>query len=578
MTGRARELAGATVGGIWGGTFHHLANRLLRRHSPAIGFDAGYTILDQDDSLSLLRACVNELGLRDRHFPKAEVLLSLYGLARNSERPIEQVVERHFHAEAVHAEEIPRVCAAYADRKRGMNALDFDDLLVEACRLLRERADVRERYQERFLHVLVDEYQDTNPLQAELVDALAGRHRNLLVVGDDFQSIYSWRGADFQNFLSFPERYPDAQVYKLETNYRSLPGILDVANACIAGNPRQFQKTLRAVREGAVRPVLVELRDGGQQARFVIEEIHRLRREGVPPGEIAVLYRAHFQAMELQLELTREQVPYVITSGVRFFEQAHIKDVCSLLRLAHQPGDEMAFLRLLALLPKIGERTARRIWEQLGGRFSPLRPPDVAAVAERLPAGARDDWQAIAEALTGVGTDDLRRAPGELIERFSAAFYERYAAETFENYERRIEDLDELERYLSRFETLGDFLNEMALMTNLDAQAETVRRAEPDSILLSTVHQAKGLEWSAVFVLWLAEGLFPSGRSLEEQGGDEEERRLFYVAATRAKDSLYLCVPAARRTKDRGWNFYTPSRFVTEIPPKLVRKEPLRYG
>lgn len=576
MLDRARALVGAAIGGVWGGTFHHLSNRILRSYAGRIGYRPDFVILDEEDATGLGRAVIRELGLKDKHFPKPEVIFSVASLARNRNREVAPELRLHFENTEVDTGAVLRVVAEYEARKRAMNAMDFDDLLTSALRLLREHDDVRARYQEQFLHVLVDEYQDTNPIQGELVDLLAARHRNLLVVGDDFQSIYSWRGADFRQFLTFPERYPGTQVFKLETNYRSVPGVLSVANACIAHAENQFAKTLRAVRQEVYRPVIADLFDGRRQANYVVENLALLRREGYRLSDIAVLYRSHFHAMEIQLALAEAGINYRITSGVRFFEQAHVKDVCALLRLVHNPSDELAFLRLVQLLPRMGERTAARVWKAVDGRFQPGLAPHRANLRERLPAAAREDWDRIAAALGRIGTGEaeFKQAPGELVFQFVEGFYKEYAAVAFDNAERRLEDIEELVRFMARFAGLADFLNEVALLTNLDAQARAQDPAgDHDAVLLSTVHQAKGLEWKAVFILWLAEGLFPSGRSLETPDGEAEERRLFYVAATRAKDHLFLCVPQMRCTRDGGAQYYTASRFVRELPPALVRRE-----
>jgi len=571
MLERAEKLVGAAVGGIWGGTFHHLCNRLLRRHAPLAGYRNDYTILDQDDSRSLMRACVNELGLRDKHFPKPDVLLARISLAANKAVPLEDVLQAHFDEKVTPLEPIRRVAAAYAARKREINAMDFDDLLVQAVALLDQHPHAREEYADRFRHVLVDEYQDTNPLQARLVDALAEKHGNLFVVGDDFQSIYAWRGADFRNFLSFPKRYPATQIYKLETNYRSVPGILSVANACIAGNPEQFQKTLRPVREDPRRPVLAQLRDGEQQARYIVGKIRECLDAGYALSDIAVLYRAHYHAMELQLQLSREQVPYRITSGVRFFEQAHVKDVVAPLRLLINPGDELAFLRWMQLLPRIGERSALKIWAGLGRRFDPADAAQRQALADALPAAAREDWKALSEEVFAPHTpEECRQTPALVAEDYVDVFYKKIAAENFENADNRLDDVAELINYIGKFADLSSFLNEVALQTNLEAEAERPEEEEAPKALLSTIHQAKGLEWKVVFILWMAEGMFPSSRSMDDPDQLSEERRLFYVASTRARDVLFLCQPQMRLTRDQGVCFYSPSRFIREIPAKLL--------
>ncbi|MBM4156914.1 MAG: ATP-dependent helicase [Lentisphaerae bacterium] len=576
MLDRARLLAGPGVAGIWGGTFHHFANRLLRRHAPRAGYGSDFAILDEDDARSVMRACTAAVRKAQPHFPKPEALLDAISLARNRDVPVEPAVLEQFGELAVPPDTLRAAVRDYAAHKLRMNAMDFDDLLAQGLRLLETCPDLLARYQEQFLHVLVDEYQDTNPLQARLVDAVAARHRNLLVVGDDFQSIYAWRGADYRNFLSFPGRYPDAKVFKLETNYRSVPGVLDVANACIAGNPEQFQKTLRAVRPEGVRPVRVDLRDGSQQARYVLQAIAAMRREGYRLRDMAILYRSHFNAMELQLELTRGGVPYAITSGIRFFEQAHVKDVLAPLRLTVRPNDELAFVRMLGLFPRTGERTAQKIWARIGGRFSPQSAADLEKVGKAMPAAARADWDALAAAMRDVkdATDG-----GDLAGRFVEAVYRRYATETFDNPDRRIDDVDEMVRYMSRFPTLADFLSEVALLTNVDTGGQRDAVVDEDHVLLSTVHQAKGLEWPVVFVLWMAEGIFPSGRTINDEasGGVSEERRLFYVATTRAKDHLFLCVPKMRRGRDGDFNYYSPSRFLEEIPSGLLLRERAEY-
>ncbi len=573
MLDRAQHLIHGGVGGMWGGTFHHLANRMLRRHATALGYRLDYAILDRDDSLSLIRASIKALKLKAKEFPRAPVLMGLVGEAKNTQRAIADVVQdRYEQLETdkftVDPEIVVRVLEAYESRKRGLGAMDFDDLLLNGLRLYKEHPDILARYQQQFQHVLVDEYQDTNPLQAQWVDLIGAGHRNVVVVGDDFQSIYSWRGADFRNIMSFPDRYADAAIYKLETNYRSTPEILKVANACIASNPDQFPKELRATRESHHRPVLARMRDGAEQARSVVARIRALRREGYRLSDIAVLYRAHYHAIELEHELASEQVPYVIMSGVRFFEKAHIKDVLCLVRLMVSADDELAFLRVMQLLPGVGEVTAQKAWTRMGESFALLDAAQRARLAEALPAAARAAWQDIARVFETVEHD-----PGDVIHEFVAAYYERYAFDAFEDYRQRLDDINELTIFMQRFETAASFLNDVALLTNLDAEAEaeTDAAADGDQLRLSTVHQAKGLEWPVVIILWAADGLFPSSRSMNESpGGEAEERRLFYVAITRAKDELCICSPEVRRMQDGGVMYCLPSRFVEEIPPELL--------
>ncbi len=576
MLDRAAQLIGGDVGGLWGGTFHHSANRMLRRHAPLLGYGPDYTILDEDDSSRLLKACILELGLKDKKFPKAQVLGSVFGLAANRAASVEETVRAHFGDHEVNIEGVLKVHALYEQKKRGLNAMDFDDLLVNGLKLLQEQPAVAEMYQERMRHVLVDEYQDTNKLQSDFVDVIAGQHHNLLAVGDDFQSIYSWRGAEVKNILSFEKRFPGAQIYKLEENYRSTPGILEVANAVIAGNPEQYQKVLRATRAVDVKPVLVKLSDGGHQARYVVERIQQLLASGdVLPSQIAVLYRSHYHAMELQMELSRSHLNYVLMSGVRFFEQAHIKDVCTLPRLAVNPADSLAFTRLMELFPKVGPKKAQTVWTALGGHLNLRDPEKRATLASLLPKEAQPLWQTLAETMFPAGEEDGRvlDRPDELVFRFAEAFYAGYAEDTFDNARQRMEDVEELQSFSSRYKNTAEFLSEMALLTNMDAEQNKNKGQPSDAIRLTTIHQAKGLEWKAVFVLWLVDGLFPPTRSLEEAADEAEERRLFYVAVTRAKDYLWLCVPRMRKSRDGELLMCSSSRFIGEINPALLQHD-----
>lgn len=570
MLQRADALVESSVGGLWGGTFHHMANRILRRNAHRLGYGLDFSIMDRDDSKSLMRECVNDLKLKSKEMPKPDVLVSILSAAVNSCVPVDRVVEDRFANHPIEPADIIRIFNRYIARKRQINAMDFDDLLVNGLELFRQFREIREKYSEQFLYVLVDEYQDTNPIQSEWVDLIAARHRNVMVVGDDFQSIYSWRGADYRNIMTFSERYPDALSFKLETNYRSVPEILNVANICIAGNPYQFQKTLRATREKLEPPILATMRDGEEQAAYVIEELVKCHRKGVKWKDIAVIYRAHFHAMELQLAFTRANIPFVVTSGMRFFEQAHIKDVASLLRILTMPADELAFNRLMQLLPGMGPRTTAKIWRKIGGKFE--RTPETRSLlAESLPSAAAEIWKQIDVVIDMYDNEGLKDDPGEVIYQFLKNFYDNYMINTFDNYKRRVDDIQEFISFSTSFEDTETFLSEMSLATNMDAESDLSENYTGDSIRLSTIHQAKGLEWDVVFIPWVSEGMFPSNRALQESGEDSEERRLFYVAVTRAKDRLYLCSPQVRRMPDKSVNFLEPSRFLTEIPPEMLQ-------
>ena len=356
MMGRVTDLIGQDMSELWGGTFHSIGHRVLRRHAETLGFNRSFTIQDREDAKGLVNACIAEaeIDVKATRFPKPDVVGDIGSLALNKQQSVREVIEERYPWFEPLAAQIEDVLTRYTARKQAQGLMDFDDLLVLWLKLLKEHEDVRELYQKRFQFVLVDEYQDTNQLQAELIDLLGERYKNVMVVGDDSQSIYSWRGANYENIIEFPKRYPKAQVYKIETNYRSTPEILQLANAAIAANTRQFAKELAASRGPGEKPVVAVCSAADEQAAFVAQRALELREEGIELNDMAVLYRSHFHALEMQLELTRRNIPFSITSGIRFFEQAHIKDVTSYLKWLANPRDEQAFKRLALMLPGVG--------------------------------------------------------------------------------------------------------------------------------------------------------------------------------------------------------------------------------
>ena len=551
-------------------------NRMLRRHGSALGYSSGFTILDREDQKDLIDTVVAGAGIdpKEIRFPKSDVLGDLFSFTVNTERTMEEILAEKFPYFLPLIEQIKDVQARYERKKKATNSMDFDDLLEKTLRMLREHPEIASFYRRQFQFILVDEYQDTNKIQADFIDTLASEHRNLMVVGDDAQSIYSWRGANFKNILAFPERYPDAQVFKIELNYRSVPEILSVANAAIAGNVEQFKKELSATRATKeIKPALVALNHGGEQAQFIAQRILELRDEGVALDEIAVLYRAHYHAVELQLELSRRGIPYQITSGVRFFEQAHIKDVAAFIRFVANPRDEVAFKRMVRLLPGVGNKSADSIWRdwekglQANGEIN-----NWGERLRQLSIGARSkkSWEQLAYTLDEVAPGGVPAAPSEMITSIVEAIYDDYAKANFTNYELRREDLNQLAAFARQFKDVNEFLSQLALISNVDAEAVPNQAGETEAVNLSSVHQAKGLEYHTVFVIWLTDGMFPSARSLETRETIEEERRLFYVAITRARDELYLTYPQMRLNAGYGDMLQRPSRFLKEIPTQLV--------
>jgi len=566
MLSRVESLVHEPLGTLWGGTFHHVANRILRRYAPLLGYERSYTIIDDGDSKQLINSSVTELGITkcDR-FPRGNVIGDIISLAANTRTPLEDVVLQKYPYFFGVITDILKVALRYRMRKKELNVMDFDDLLCNWEELLTEHTDVRETLSERFLHILVDEYQDTNIIQAQILDLLARNHRNLMVVGDDSQSIYSFRGADFTNIIRFPEKYPDAKIFKLETNYRSTREILHLANMSIVNNQRQFQKELRAVRGEGIRPVFVPTRDVMQQAEFVVQRIDELIDEGIACRDIAVLYRAHFHAMELQMEMVRRGIPFEIRSGIRFFEQAHIKDVTAFMRLLVNPLDELAWKRVLTLYHKIGEVTARKVWHFVSAAEKPLTLVFSDAFINCAGKAAAPGLTDLRNTLRGIV--DLTDSAA-IIEAVLDGGYRYHLKEKYQDTASREEDLGQLAAFSLQFESLEDFLSDLALMTTIVEEREPERPGRgDDKVVLTTIHQAKGLEWSVVFMIGCSEGKIPLARALKEPGGEDEERRLFYVATTRAKDQLYFCHTAVDFMKGMKRRLLDPSRFIKELAP-----------
>ena len=580
MMERVQDLIGGDTSGLWGGTFHSVGHRILRRNAEVIGYPPTFTIMDREDAKDLMSAAIADAGVDTKavRFPKPDLLCDILSMSINTGMELPKVMEeRYFYFESL-TEDIARVHAAYAKRKQANGVMDFDDLLNQWLRLLRENKEARTYFQSKFQFILVDEYQDTNHVQCELIDLLGGRHHNIMAVGDDSQSIYSWRGANFRNVLEFPERHKDTQVFKIETNYRSTPEILDCANAVIAGNTQQFEKKLAPVRDSGMKPALVSCNDANQQAEFIAQRALELRDEGIPLENMVVLYRSHFHALELQLEFTRRNIPFSITSGIRFFEQAHVKDVAAYLKLIANHRDEMAFKRIVLMLPGVGAKSADKLWAAYNARLADeiTQQPSLAKllrdVAGVAPKKSGAGWEQFAETI-GQLDDAQAKGPGHMIRLVVAAGYEDYLQNKFPNYYTRLEDLEQVAGFADQYETPEEFLSELALLSNLDTESKRDTQPDPEQIRLSTIHQAKGLEFEVVFVMMLCDGLFPSSRAIESPDGEEEERRLFYVAVTRAKSELYMSYPLMRVMHGSGGEtLQQPSRFLNEIGDDLVEE------
>jgi DNA helicase-2/ATP-dependent DNA helicase PcrA len=557
--------------GGWGGTFHSVANRMLRMYAQAVQHTPNFTILDQEDAKDLVTLCTKELGIdpKERRFPSPSILHGLVSYARNAAKTMQEAVERkhpHFFDLLPTLEQIAE---RYEARKREINAMDFDDLLLLLRKLLTERPDIHDRLANQFQYILVDEYQDTNVIQAEIVRALASVHGNLLVVGDDAQSIYSFRAAEIRNILAFPKLYSGARVFRLTTNYRSTPEILGLANSVIAQNRDQFQKKLTAVHGSREKPQLVPMQNAQEEARYIAERLLLLRDEGMKLNAMAVLFRAAFLSQALEFELMKRDVPYDYRGGMKFFERAHIKDVVAHLRVIANHKDEMAWMRVLGLQPGFGLVTSEKV---IGALRSFETLEQVLDAPFSLGARAEQGWRSCWGVIQKAAACDGRAS--DMIRAVIAGSYRDYLETEYQDYRDRLDDLEQFALFAEGAKDLKSFLDEVSLTETFGARGPQLGTEDEERVVLSTIHQAKGLEWDAVFVMGLTDSAFPNPRALEEDGGIEEERRLFYVASTRARRYLFLTYAVSSGYDTLVMN--RPSRFVQELPDGVCEEVTLR--
>ncbi len=545
MTRRAEQISGAQRIG-WSGTFHAIANRLLRQHAASVRLDPSFTVLDRTDSADLLNLVRNELGLSKQttRFPKKDTCLAIYSHAVNAGHPVEQTLEHSFPAYASWAEELKGLFRAYVDAKQRRHLLDYDDLLLYWFHLMQDGATA-EGVRRRFDHVLVDEYQDTNALQAGILLGLKPDGRGLTVVGDDAQSIYSFRAATVRNILDFPTRFdPPARVITLEQNYRSTQPILDAANAVIALAPEGFAKRLFSMRSSEQRPVIVTAADEQAQADYVVEKVLEHREAGIDLRKQAVLMRTAHHSDMLEVELGRRNIPFVKYGGLKFLEAAHVKDMLCVLRWAENPRDAVAAFRVLQLLPGVGPGHARRLQDQIeaaGCDLTVLPSLDV-------PAATKADWPAFGVLMSALHQAKEWHGQLGMVRRW----YEPHLQRLYDAAQVRSADLEQLEQLAALHPTRESFLSDLTLDPP-DGMGDEAGQPhlDEDYLILSTIHSAKGLEWEAVYVLNAVDGCIPSDMATGTPQEIEEERRLLYVAMTRARDFLYLLQPHRFYTRGR---------------------------
>jgi len=581
MVARLGGLVGNQAGRVWAGTFHHVGNRLLRRDARELGFEPNFTILDGEDQADLIRLAMDDGGLASRNklAPKPSQVQHLVSYAVNTRKPLDAVVAETAGDLIEWTEEIQKVADAYAARKLASNCMDYDDLLVLWLRLLNERPARLAEQGKMFRHILVDEMQDTNALQIEVVEKIAAAGEgNLTAVGDDAQSIYRFRGADYDNILKFPDRHAGSKIFRLDVNYRSTPQIVALTQASIARNQSGFPKALVSARPDGVKPVVVATADVYEEAALVCQQIMETRDRGVPLTEMAVLYRNHYDSVVLQGELLARNIPYNVRSGIRFFEQAHVKDVLAFLRVVLNPRDEASWRRLLLLLPGIGPVKAGAVYQRLTAGGDPFSAVAAAGTMATVPPKSRGLFAAFVNDLNLIRATDPENRPAAAIQAVLAGGYPATIRQRYDKPENRIKDVEQFAVLAAKYESLERLVADLMLAGDLYGVEAGGGEDPQDLLVLSSVHQAKGLEWSDVYVIRLVDDGFPNRRAVDEPGGEEEERRIFYVAVSRAKSELMLSYPS---TISRGGygptTFSTPSRFLTEVDPDLYERAHLEH-
>ncbi len=577
MLWRAGALTDGSCQRVTGGTFHAVANILLRQFGHHIGFAPNFTILDRSDAEDIVNILKSSLSLAGsgKRFPSKRVVLNALSKAVNKSVDLATLLADEFNHLEEFFDDILLLRKHYEQFKFDHGLMDYDDLLVHLRRLLRDFEPVRQAVSARFSHIMVDEYQDTNPIQAEIVRLIAAPANNVMVVGDDAQSIYSFRGADFRNIMEFPRFFPGTRIIKLEENYRSTQPILKLTNKLIEGAAEKYTKELFSRTDEGKRPVLHAARDAGGEARFIVDEIAKLHREGVPYHDMAVLFRSSFHSYKLEMELANQGIPFEKRGGLKLTESAHVKDALCFLRVVANPDDNLSWNRLLLLVDKVGPKTAGRILE--------LMKTDETAfdtASDELTAGGKPGSE-LARLVTGktwtsamTGLFSLIRelrdpalSPGEQLERVLHFYRPTFERVYFDDFPKRARDLEHLEGIAAGYADLASLIADTALDP---PEADAATSLPGDTLVLSTIHSAKGLEWHAVFVISLAEGKFPFGNTLPGPGM-EEERRLLYVAATRAKRKLFLTFPR-ENPQDRMLQIADMSPFLAELPASLYEK------
>lgn len=567
MLKRAAEILDNRCERVSGGTFHSFSHAVLRRYASKIGFDRDFSIIDRTDAEQLITMLRKEMGAfsRDRSFPRKQTLANIFSRAVNKVLTVEDVVLNDYPHFTSHIDAVVSLSNAYRKQKVKNNFFDYDDLLIYLGMLLKNHSDVRDKICSTYRYVMVDEYQDTNKIQAEIIYLLAGINKNVMVVGDDSQSIYAFRGANIENIMKFPEVFPGTRIIRLEENYRSVQPILKLTNVIIERATQKYSKILFTRKSGGSLPLLVNTRSENSQSRFVVKKIKEINRKGIPLQQIAVLFRASFHSFDLEIELNKEGIPFIKVGGFKFMESAHIKDVLAHLRVLSNPLDRISWYRILLLLDNIGPKTAMDIYETILAEKA-----GYTGIFAIKPKSRRS--RNIFRLKDLFSTIDSKPMSVSQMGEAIVNYYVPILKEKYDDHPKRTRDLEHLVTIMERYKNLEPFLTDMALEppnTSLNESFFTDDQSE-DRLILSTIHSAKGLEWHTVFIIWALEGRFPSIHALHSKKELEEELRLMYVASTRAKENLFFTYPVQIYDRISGMILNRPSRFIDNIADDIL--------
>lgn len=566
MLRRASLLIDSRCSQVAGGTFHSFANLVLRSWGRHIELSPSFTIMDRSDSENVIQLIRSDMGLntKEKRFPRKQTVAEIFSMTHNKQTALNDLIELEYPHLVDANFELAELFTRYTDYKRTKSLLDYDDLLVKLRDLLAHHPDVRQRLSESYRYIMVDEYQDTNHLQDEIVRLLASTHDNVAVVGDDAQSIYSFRGADFRNIMDFPKQFPGVRIIKLEENYRSTQPILNLTNEIIQRAKEGYEKRLFTRKSVGTRPKLVQAASEQMQSQFVCQKILELREQGVPLWEMAVLFRSSFHSFDLEIELTRNNIPFVKRGGFQFMETAHIKDLLAHMRILANPQDAISWNRALSLLDGIGPGACQKIIKWLLDGTNAVERLRTYPTKGKVAHGLRT----LAQVLEEAGQAELPPEQAQyLMQYYLPILKQNYP----DDHPRRLRDLEHFQGVTERYRSLERLLSDMALEPPNDSIGG-VLAVNPDEgpLILSTIHSAKGLEFHSVFIIWALEGRFPSFYNTTSAEELEEERRLLYVAATRAKQNLFISYPTRVFDKSLRMVLSRPSQFIDEMPQRLL--------